>query len=69
MASVQGVAAPVIGRVSMDLLAIDVTKAANAEEGDWVSLDFTLPAAAQCSDMSQYELLTSLGSRYSRAWD
>lgn len=69
MASVQGVAAPVIGRVSMDLLAIDVTKAANSEEGDWVSLDFTLPAAAQCSDMSQYELLTSLGSRYSRAWD
>lgn len=69
MASVQGVAAPVIGRVSMDLLAIDVTKAANSEEGDWVSLDFTLPAAAQCSDMSQYELLTSLGSRYLRAWD
>lgn len=58
---------PVIGRVSMDMIAVDVT-AAPAEEGDWLTLDFALPEAAAQSGMSQYELLTSLGDRFDRLW-
>jgi alanine racemase len=58
---------PVIGRVSMDLVALDVT-AAPPEEGDWVALDYALPEAAALSGMSQYELLTGLGGRFERRW-
>lgn len=60
-------ACPVIGRVSMDLVALDVTGASLAE-GDWVALDYALPVASARSGMSQYELLTGLGSRFSRDW-
>ncbi|WP_294219114.1 alanine racemase [uncultured Sphingomonas sp.] len=63
-----GAALPVIGRVSMDLVALDVTAAPTLAEGDWVDIDFALPDAAAASDMSQYELLTSLGQRYERRW-
>ena len=59
---------PVIGRVSMDLVAIDVSAAPELGEGDWVGLDFALPEAAATSGMSQYELLTGLGRRYDRVW-
>jgi len=64
--SAAGGTLPVIGRVSMDLLALDVGAAADLAEGDWVALDFALPEAAARSGMSQYELLTSLGRRYER---
>jgi len=63
-----GQALPVLGRVSMDLTAIDVTAAPALAEGDWVALDFALPEAAAVSGMSQYELLTGLGHRYDRVW-
>jgi alanine racemase len=58
---------PVIGRVSMDLVAIDCT-GADVAEGDWVSFDFALPQASAASGMSQYELLTGLGARFDRIW-
>ncbi len=66
--SVGGSGVPVIGRVSMDLLAIDVTGAADVREGAWIALDFALPDAAALSGMSQYELLTGMGARYCRSW-
>ena len=59
---------PVIGRVSMDLVALDVTRASELAEGDWVSMAYDLPAAAEASGLSQYELLTVLGSRFDRVW-
>lgn len=59
---------PVIGRVSMDLVAVDVSAAPELGEGDWVGIDLSLPAAAEASGLSQYELLTGLGSRYERVW-
>ena len=58
---------PVIGRVSMDLVALDVTAAA-VGEGDWVRIAYDLPAVARASGMSQYELLTGLGGRFGRVW-
>jgi alanine racemase len=61
-------ALPVVGRVSMDLTAVDISNAVHLSEGDWISCDFDLPSAAQISGMSQYELLTGLGQRYTRDW-
>jgi alanine racemase len=60
-----GAALPVLGRVSMDLIAVDVTGRAVAE-GDWLEIDYDLPRASAASGMSQYELLTGLGGRYDR---
>jgi len=62
-----GAELPVLGRVSMDLLAIGVAEGLG--EGDWVTLDYALPETAALSGLSQYELLTGLGSRYDRVWD
>ncbi|MEO6247592.1 MAG: alanine racemase [Sphingomicrobium sp.] len=59
---------PLVGRVSMDLVAIDCSVLPALREGDWVELEFDLLAAAQATGMSQYELLTSLGERFERVW-
>jgi alanine racemase len=59
---------PVVGRVSMDLTAIEVNAAPGLGEGDWVELDYDLPSAAAQSGLSQYELLTTIGHRHRRAW-
>ncbi|QIK79504.1 alanine racemase [Sphingomonas piscis] len=57
----------VLGRVSMDLVALDASEA-DVGEGDWVELDYDLPRAAEASGLSQYELLTGLGARFERRW-
>ena len=64
----RGAALPVIGRVSMDLIALDLRVAPELGEGDWVSFDFDLPALAAASGRAQYELLTGLGARFDRVW-
>jgi alanine racemase len=61
-------AMPVIGRVSMDLLAIDCDAAPALKEGEWVEIDYDLPSASKQSRLSQYELLTTLGGRFERLW-
>jgi alanine racemase len=58
---------PVRGRVSMDLLIVDVS-AADVAEGDWLTIDYALESAAAASGRSQYELLTGLGRRFDRVW-
>jgi len=59
---------PVLGRVSMDLVAIDVGARPTLTEGDWLTIDFDLATAAARSGQSQYELLTALGARFDRVW-
>jgi alanine racemase len=59
---------PVIGRVSMDLIALDVTAVSDLSEGDWVAMDYDLTEASAGSGLSPYELLTNLGQRYARFW-
>jgi alanine racemase len=59
---------PVIGRVSMDLIAICVDAEPALGEGSWLRLDFDLPTASAQSGLAQYELLTVLGSRFERVW-
>jgi alanine racemase len=61
-------ALPVLGRVSMDLIAVSVDAAPGLKEGDWVEIDYDLPTASKQSGLSQYELLTTLGSRFERRW-
>ena len=59
---------PVLGRVSMDLVALGCDAATELKEGDWVELDYDLPTASEASGLTQYELLTTLGSRFERIW-
>jgi len=61
-----GKALPVLGRVSMDMTVIDLGEAPELGEGDWVEADYSLPEAAAVSGLTQYELLTLLGHRFSR---
>ena len=61
-------ALPVLGRVSMDLVALGCDSVADLKEGDWVELDYDLPSASEASGLTQYELLTTLGSRFERTW-
>jgi len=67
-AAFEDVMLPVIGRVSMDLVALDVSNAPQLREEGWVSFDYDLVEAARSTGMSQYELLTGLGCRYERRW-
>lgn len=60
---------PLIGRVSMDLTALDVSAAPELGEGDWVAISYDLPETAKASGLSQYELLTGLGKRFERVWE
>jgi alanine racemase len=59
---------PVIGRVSMDLLAIDVSLAPGIAESDWLALDYPLASSSRLSGKSQYELLVGLSGRFDRVW-
>ena len=67
-ASANGKPLPLIGRVSMDLIALDASALPELAEGDWVMLDYDLPSAAEASGLSQYELLTGLSERLERYW-
>jgi alanine racemase len=84
-------ACPILGRISMDLIAVEVPHAGrvrtvhldrtgddsveerdlpavDVREGDWLRMHFDLPWLALDGPLSQYELLTTLGSRFERVW-
>jgi alanine racemase len=68
-----GRAAPLIGRVSMDLTTFDVTDIPEARPGDRLTLiggEGNTPddIAARCGTIG-YEVLTSLGRRYHRLYE
>ncbi len=72
-AIVAGKRCPLAGRVSMDLLAIDVTELPDsaARRGDLVTLiggELTVDTVAAAADTIGYEVLTSLGRRYHRVY-
>lgn len=54
----------IIGRVSMDMIVVDLTNAPELREGDWIELPYALPDAARHLPIGQYELLTLLGKRF-----
>lgn len=57
---------PILGKVSMDMVVIDLSDAPELAEGDWVEVPYHLPAAAEQTGLTQYELLTVLGRRFGR---
>ncbi|MHA7818340.1 MAG: alanine racemase [Erythrobacter sp.] len=56
-------ALPILGKVSMDMIVVDLANAPDLCEGEWLSVPFELKNAARQSAVSQYELLTVLGRR------
>ncbi|APG62672.1 alanine racemase [Sphingorhabdus lutea] len=68
MCEIDGRKLPVIGRVSMDLVIINIDEAPDLLANDWVNIYYNLPQMAQLSGLSQYELLTLLGNRFDRHW-
>ena len=58
----------VLGRVSMDLIAIDIADAPDLTEGSRVDCEYDLGVASAQSGLSQYELITGLGNRLARQW-
>lgn len=65
--------APLVGRVSMDLITLDVSKVPEhvSRPGDFVDLigPHNPPdAAAECAGTIAYEILTNLGARYHRTY-
>ena len=68
---VAGRRCPVVGRISMDLLAVDVSDLPDraARRGDFATLiggELSLETVAAASGTINYEVLTSLGRRYHR---
>lgn len=73
VAEIAGRRVPVVGRISMDLVCLDVTSLPRDEvaEGDWATLvggDITLEEVAALAGTIDYELLTALGSRLERLY-
>ncbi len=70
---VASVPVPVIGRVSMDLTAFDVTDCPSPgpQRGDWITMlggPASLARVAEHAETIDYELLTGLGRRYERVY-
>lgn len=63
----QGRALPVLGRVSMDMVIVDLALAPDCREGDWLDIAYDLPEGSKRSGLSQYEMLTVLGHRFARS--
>ena len=66
-----GVPCPYVGRICMDLIAIDVTDAHEARRGAWVEVlgdTVGVDALGRACGTIGYEILTSLGRRYERTY-
>jgi len=67
----RGLSVPVVGRVSMDLITLDVTQAPEAKPGDMVDLigpHHDVDALAAEAGTIGYEILTALGRRFKRRY-
>ncbi len=68
---IRGRSAPLVGRVSMDLISVDVTGIPGVARGDWVELfgpHVPVDEVARHAGTIGYELLTNLGRRYQRVY-
>lgn len=69
--ALNGSRAPVIGRVSMDTIAIDCTDCATPSVGDWVELwgnTISVSDVAKAAGSIPYALLTSVSQRVTRIY-
>lgn len=60
----EGRSLPILGKVSMDMIVVDLAAAPELVAGDWVELPYSLPKASRQTGLGQYELLTVLGKRF-----
>lgn len=64
-----GVACPIVGRVSMDLITADVSALSQVPEAlDLICDEQPIDVVADFAGTIGYEILTSLGNRYPRTW-
>ncbi len=71
--AIGGKLAPIVGRVSMDLITVDVTEITDPapQRGDWVDLvgpGLPLEAVGRAASTIGYEVLTRLGPRFHRVY-
>lgn len=70
-AFIKGKKVPLVGRVSMDLLAVDVSDVDDVSRGDYVELfgpNVSISQLASIAKTIDYEFLTGLGHRYARIY-
>lgn len=53
----------ILGKVSMDMVVVDLSAAPDLRAGDWVSVPWNIADAAQQTGLSPYEMLTVIGAR------
>lgn len=71
VAMIEGVRVPYVGRVSMDLITLDVTDVPGCAVGSAVELlnhQYTVDDMAEAAETPPYEVLNRLGWRYQRVW-
>ena len=69
--SIKGMLAPVAGRISMDLISVDITGIEGVKPGDWAEIigsTISVDDLAKCAGTIGYELLTTLGPRHKRIY-
>jgi alanine racemase len=59
----EGRALPILGKVSMDMVVVDLAAAPGLAAGDWLDVPWGIADAAQQNALSAYELLTTIGPR------
>jgi alanine racemase len=59
----QGRSLPILGKVSMDMIVVDLSQAPDLQAGDWLDVPWNLDGAAQQTGLSPYEVLTTIGQR------
>jgi alanine racemase len=57
---------PILGKVSMDMVVVDLAAAPDLAAGDWLTVPWDITDGAQQNILSQYELLTVIGQRLRR---
>ncbi|MFN9633667.1 MAG: alanine racemase [Erythrobacteraceae bacterium] len=61
-----GRALPILGKVSMDMVVVDLSAAPDCVAGDWLTVPWDINNCAQQNILSPYELLTGIGQRLRR---
>jgi alanine racemase len=54
---------PILGKVSMDMVVVDLAAAPDCSAGDWLTVPWDINDAAQQNGLSPYEMLTVIGRR------
>ncbi len=57
---------PILGKVSMDMVVVDLAQAPDLVAGDWLTVPWDITDAAQQKGLSSYEMLTLIGRRLGR---